>query len=63
MDPSPKRTNPTRMGHREGLYDARFGLIWVCLKGCPLKQYKENPNKKGVKMKKRKRGGGGGLAG
>lgn len=38
-------------------YDARFGLIWVCLKGCPLKQYKENHNKKGVKMKKRKKGG------
>jgi len=29
----------------------------------PLKQYKENPNKRGVTMKKRKRGGGGGLAG
>ena len=63
MDPSPKRTDPTRMGRREGLRRKVRPDMGV-LEGTPLQAVQGKSQQKGGEdEEKEKEGGEGGLAG
>ena len=59
MDPSPKRTNPTRMGRRESLRRKVRPDMGV-LEGMPPQAVQEKSQQKGGEDEEKEKGGGGG---